>query len=445
MSHPGPPIASMRDVHLSFSGVSAIKGVSFEVLPGELFAIIGPNGAGKTSLFNVLSGVYRPQRGSVEFLGESILGVRPHQIAARGLARTFQNIALFSHLTVLDNLMLGRHQHIHYGFPAAFLWRGRARSAGARAPRRRGGDRRLPRAPGVAHPARGAAAVRRAEAGRARPGPRHGAQAAPAGRAGGRHEPRGDRGHRPLHPRHPRRARRVHRHGRARHGPGDGPRGPGHGGRLRHPDHHRDSRRRRSGTPTWCVPTSARRSDRDEPRHPDPGARETDAAVGGPARQGHGHLAGVDLGDVLGGHRAGRARAPRPGRGSRRPGRHPLREPPRVADRRHGSAGRQGRLGGHLPDQPGRGGRLPARRLRGPDPGRRGPGAGGQGVVGPGRVPRSRTDRLSGAAGHPASLRPREAAVLAGVPRPGPRAPRAAIPTHWRRCSPDSARTTWPR
>ena len=127
MSQPGPPIASMRDVHLSFSGVSAIKGVSFEVFPGELFAIIGPNGAGKTSLFNVLSGVYRPQRGSVEFLGESILGVRPHQIAARGLARTFQNIALFSHLTVLDNLMLGRHQHIHYGFPSAFLWRGRAR------------------------------------------------------------------------------------------------------------------------------------------------------------------------------------------------------------------------------------------------------------------------------------------------------------------------------
>ena len=128
MSQPGPPIASMRDVHLSFAGVNAIKGVSFEVLPGELFAIIGPNGAGKTSLFNVLSGVYRPQRGSVELLGESILGVRPHRIAARGLARTFQNIALFSHLTVLDNLMLGRHQHIRYGFPSAFLWRGPARS-----------------------------------------------------------------------------------------------------------------------------------------------------------------------------------------------------------------------------------------------------------------------------------------------------------------------------
>jgi branched-chain amino acid transport system ATP-binding protein len=122
------PVARVDDVHLSFAGLKAVNGVSFEVRPGELFAIIGPNGAGKTSLFNILSGVYRPQQGSVELLGEDILGRRPHRIAAMGLARTFQNIALFEHLTVLDNLMLGRHQHIRYLFPAAFLWRGRARS-----------------------------------------------------------------------------------------------------------------------------------------------------------------------------------------------------------------------------------------------------------------------------------------------------------------------------
>lgn len=121
------PVARLDDVHLSFAGVKAVNGVSFEVRPGELFAIIGPNGAGKTSLFNVLSGVYRPQQGSVEFLGESILGRRPHQIAAMGMARTFQNIALFEHLTVLDNLMLGRHQHITYGFLQAFAWVGTAR------------------------------------------------------------------------------------------------------------------------------------------------------------------------------------------------------------------------------------------------------------------------------------------------------------------------------
>ncbi|HWL49739.1 MAG TPA: ABC transporter ATP-binding protein, partial [Acidimicrobiia bacterium] len=121
-------VAKLEDVHLSFAGVKAIDGVSFEVNPGELFAIIGPNGAGKTSLFNVMSGVYRPQQGSVEFMGQNTLGLKPHRIAAMGLARTFQNIALFEHLTVLDNLMLGRHQHIKYGWPSAIWWRGRARS-----------------------------------------------------------------------------------------------------------------------------------------------------------------------------------------------------------------------------------------------------------------------------------------------------------------------------
>jgi branched-chain amino acid transport system ATP-binding protein len=121
-------VLRVDDVHLAFKGVHAVSGVGFEVQPAELFAIIGPNGAGKTSVFNVISGVYRPQRGRVEFLGEDLLGLRPHVIATRGVARTFQNIALFEHLTVLDNLMLGRHQHIRYGAAAAFLWRGRART-----------------------------------------------------------------------------------------------------------------------------------------------------------------------------------------------------------------------------------------------------------------------------------------------------------------------------
>ena len=121
------PVLRFDDVHLSFAGVRAIDGVGFEVGKQELFAIIGPNGAGKTSIFNVISGVYRPQRGSVEFEGSNLLGLRPHQVAARGLARTFQNVELFSNLTVLDNLMLGRHCHIRYGTLAAVAWLGRAR------------------------------------------------------------------------------------------------------------------------------------------------------------------------------------------------------------------------------------------------------------------------------------------------------------------------------
>ena len=122
------PILGFDDVRLSFSGVRAIDGVSFEVGPSELFAIIGPNGAGKTSIFNVLSGVYRPQQGTVRFKGVDLVGMRPHKIAELGLARTFQNIELFANLTVVDNLMLGRHHHDTYGVLAAFVWLGRARS-----------------------------------------------------------------------------------------------------------------------------------------------------------------------------------------------------------------------------------------------------------------------------------------------------------------------------
>jgi len=121
------PVLQVEDVSLRFGQVTAIDGVTFEVRPDELFAVIGPNGAGKTSIFNVLSGVYRPQQGRVVLDGSSILGSRPSAIARRGVARTFQNIELFANLTVIDNLMLGRHQHLRYGTLSAMVWLGRAR------------------------------------------------------------------------------------------------------------------------------------------------------------------------------------------------------------------------------------------------------------------------------------------------------------------------------
>jgi branched-chain amino acid transport system ATP-binding protein len=121
------PVLVFDDVHLSFAGVIAIDGVSFDVRPRELLAVIGPNGAGKTSIFNVLSGVYRPQRGRVVFLGDDLLGTTPHEVAARGLARTFQNIELFENLTVIDNLMLGRHHHVRYRWWQALGWLGATR------------------------------------------------------------------------------------------------------------------------------------------------------------------------------------------------------------------------------------------------------------------------------------------------------------------------------
>ena len=125
---PGAPMLDVEDLTLAFAGIVALDGVSFQVASQELFAIIGPNGAGKTSILNCLSGLYEPGRGSIRFLGDDLVGRPPHAIAARGVARMFQNIELFENLTVLDNLMLGRHHHVRYGSLAAMVWLGRARA-----------------------------------------------------------------------------------------------------------------------------------------------------------------------------------------------------------------------------------------------------------------------------------------------------------------------------
>jgi branched-chain amino acid transport system ATP-binding protein len=120
------PILSVRDITVRFSGLTALSGVSFDVLPGELFAIIGPNGAGKTSLFNVLSRVYRPVAGQVSFEGRDLLRLRTDQIASAGIARTFQNLGQFPHTTVLDYLLLGRHSRMKSGIFRGGLYLGAA-------------------------------------------------------------------------------------------------------------------------------------------------------------------------------------------------------------------------------------------------------------------------------------------------------------------------------
>ena len=125
--HTVAPLMEMRNVTLRFGGITALTDVSFGVHPGELFAVIGPNGAGKTSIFNCLNGVYRPQEGEIRFDGERLSGRRPVAIARMGVARTFQNLGLFSTLTVLENVMLGRHHLTHTGFLAGALWFGKAR------------------------------------------------------------------------------------------------------------------------------------------------------------------------------------------------------------------------------------------------------------------------------------------------------------------------------
>jgi len=129
----GCPIASsemalleMENISLSFGGVAALSEVSLAVPEGMLFAIIGPNGAGKTSLFNCINGIYRPDKGKILFAGEEITGLRPHQIAQRGIARTFQNIELFKGMTALDNIKLGRHIHMRSGVMGGGLYWGMA-------------------------------------------------------------------------------------------------------------------------------------------------------------------------------------------------------------------------------------------------------------------------------------------------------------------------------
>lgn len=102
----------VNDVHLSFGGVKALQGVSFEAKAGEITGVIGPNGAGKTSLFNVISGFYAADKGTVTFGGEDISGLSPNKRAELGMARTFQNIALFRGMTVLDNIKLGSHTRL---------------------------------------------------------------------------------------------------------------------------------------------------------------------------------------------------------------------------------------------------------------------------------------------------------------------------------------------
>ncbi|MGB5167986.1 MAG: ABC transporter ATP-binding protein [Acidimicrobiia bacterium] len=120
-------LLEFQDVSLAFKGIKALDDVSFTVAEGELFAVIGPNGAGKTSIFNCINGVYTPQSGSIRWKGEEILGSRPDRIAALGVARTFQNIELFPHMTVLDNIMLGRHVRAKTSWWDGAIWVGPAK------------------------------------------------------------------------------------------------------------------------------------------------------------------------------------------------------------------------------------------------------------------------------------------------------------------------------
>jgi branched-chain amino acid transport system ATP-binding protein len=119
-------ILEVNHLTLRFGGVVALDDVSYEVKEGEIFSLIGPNGAGKTSMLNCISGLYRPNEGSIQFKGSPITNLKPYKRASLGIARAFQNIELFPHLSVLDNLMLGRHVRMKTGVLAGGIFYGKA-------------------------------------------------------------------------------------------------------------------------------------------------------------------------------------------------------------------------------------------------------------------------------------------------------------------------------
>ncbi len=109
------PKLEIKNLNIHFGGIKALNGVSLSVKENQLFGLIGPNGAGKTTVLNIINGVYRPSAGNIFLDEKDIVGLKPHQIAGMGVARTFQNIELFKNISVIDNLMLGRHQFIRSG------------------------------------------------------------------------------------------------------------------------------------------------------------------------------------------------------------------------------------------------------------------------------------------------------------------------------------------
>ncbi len=119
------PALEIKDLSINFGGIQALNGVTFRVEENQLFGLIGPNGAGKTTILNIINGIYRPSSGRV-FLGDKdLIGLKPHEIAKMGVARTFQNIELFKNMTVIDNLMLGRHQFIQSSIWSGALFLGK--------------------------------------------------------------------------------------------------------------------------------------------------------------------------------------------------------------------------------------------------------------------------------------------------------------------------------
>jgi hypothetical protein len=144
----GEELLRVDNVSLSFGGVKAITDISFDILKGEIRAIIGPNGAGKTSMLNVINGFYHPQEGTITWQGKVRRKMKPYEAASNGIARTFQNVALFKGMTTLDNIMSGRSLKMHKNFFWQLIWLRTGGKRGDRAPQKGRGHHRFSRDPG---------------------------------------------------------------------------------------------------------------------------------------------------------------------------------------------------------------------------------------------------------------------------------------------------------
>ena len=116
-----PNLLSIRNVGKHFGGLHVLQDVSFEVPAGSIYGLIGPNGAGKTTVFNLITGLLTPSAGQIDFQGQSLIGLEPHRITHQGIARTFQNIRIFKEMDLLENVMVGMHDHLNYGGFGIFL------------------------------------------------------------------------------------------------------------------------------------------------------------------------------------------------------------------------------------------------------------------------------------------------------------------------------------
>ncbi len=189
-----------KNISLSFGGVNALTDISFDVREHEVRAIIGPNGAGKSSMLNCINGVYQPQEGEISFRGQTFKHMNSRQVAEMGIARTFQNLALFKGMSVIDNIMTGRNLRIKSNIFLQALRIGPAQREEEAHRAFVETHRRLPGDPGLSQDAGGPVALRPAKARRPGPGAGDGAAGAAARRTDGRHEPGGEAGHEPLHP-----------------------------------------------------------------------------------------------------------------------------------------------------------------------------------------------------------------------------------------------------